>query len=751
MGTAWLASGRGGRIALALGLAGLLVRLWYIGEIDSSPLFAVPVVDARTYVEDAHYLGAESWAGRPEPFWQPPLYPYFLALLFGLFGEGYYLPRLVQALLGAAICVLVYLIGRRVFPPAVALGAGLAAVFYGPLIYFGGELLPTLLAIFLDLLLLLVLVSRPPGPGRWPWLGLGVLLGLSALAVANILLFLPILAGWLWQFHRGAQVPSGRVVQQIALIAAGVGLCIAPVTVRNYLVGGDWVLISHNAGINFYLGNNPDYDRTVGIRPGRDWAELVEMPETVAGIERPAEKSRYFFARAWDSMAADPVAYGGLLGRKVYMFWHGDEILRNLDPYYSRNDSLVLSALLWKYGLAFPFGLVAPLALIGLAAWAFQAGGQSRQTRLLVLFAGGYMLSVVLFFVTSRYRLPAVPLLLLFAGYGAWVWWAKRRRVGYWVAFAVLALVANLGAGPMDMEGEAQQHFWLGYAYKKQGMPTHAIRQYRQVLEKEPEHENARLGLAALYTQRAQHGRSVEQYRIFLQYYPEAAPVRFLLGSAYLNTGQYREAIAQYERLLTVKPQWAELQGRLGYAYLMAGEADRAAQAYRQTLVLQPDSSLVRYQLARLYETRGDSVQALQEYRILVEKTPHEPAYYTHLADLLVALEPGGEAVLAEAEGHLGRALRLDADFVPAHWSMGFLLARQERYAEAIGYFERLLELIPQDFLVHACLGNLYERSGRQEEAQRHFAHYEMAKKENRLRRVAEADMEKQLQRLFNR
>ena len=64
-------------VLLALGL-----RLFYLSELSASPLFSVPVVDARTYVDDARYLSEVSWAGKPTPFWQPPLYPYLLGLLF---------------------------------------------------------------------------------------------------------------------------------------------------------------------------------------------------------------------------------------------------------------------------------------------------------------------------------------------------------------------------------------------------------------------------------------------------------------------------------------------------------------------------------------------------------------------------------------------------------------------------------------------------------------------------------------------
>ena len=57
----------------------LVVRVVYIFESDASPLFAHPAVDAKTYTHHALRLAAGNWLGVSEgPFWQPPLYPYFL-------------------------------------------------------------------------------------------------------------------------------------------------------------------------------------------------------------------------------------------------------------------------------------------------------------------------------------------------------------------------------------------------------------------------------------------------------------------------------------------------------------------------------------------------------------------------------------------------------------------------------------------------------------------------------------------------
>ena len=147
-------------------------------EIDDSPLFAHPAVDSLTYTQHAERLAAGNWLGRGDgPFWQPPLYPYLLGVLKTLFPESFfYVVRLVQALLGALTCVLIYWLGRQVARPVVAAAAAVATTLCGSLIFFDGELLPASLATFLNLAGLALLWRALQGPsGTWLsgcWLGL---------------------------------------------------------------------------------------------------------------------------------------------------------------------------------------------------------------------------------------------------------------------------------------------------------------------------------------------------------------------------------------------------------------------------------------------------------------------------------------------------------------------------------------------------------------------------------------------------
>lgn len=717
----------------------LSARLYYLHEIRASPLFTAPVVDARTYTEDARYFSDVSFAGRPAPFWQPPLYPVLLGVLFALAGDDLYLPRLIQAVLGALVCVLISLLGLRVFGAGVGLGAGFAAALYGPLIYFGGELLPTLLACCLNVLVLLLVI----GAGGWQRaLAAGVLLGLSALAVANVLLCAPVLLGYLYYRQRRLRSP--------ALLLLGCALVIAPVAYRNWAVGGDRVLISHNAGINFYIGNNADFEQTTRIRPGRAWAELVEMPERRAGLEQPSAKSRYFFAQSWQYITAEPLDFLGLLAYKGYLFLRGDEIPRNRDLYFARNDSALLSILLWKKGLAFPFGLVAPLALVGLFG---VVRSPAPEGRLLALFVACYALSVVLFFVTGRYRLPAVPVLLLFAACGVRVLW-HRPRSGL-AAFAALLVLCNVATGAMDPAGNAHEHYYLGYAYEERDMPAHAARHYRRAMVRDPSFAEPLLALAALHGEAERYGEAMALYRQYLKAQPHDADVRFLLGHTALLARRYDEAAAAYSEVATVRPNWAAAHGGLGYALLMTDQPQRAAQCYRRTLELNPDSTLVRYQLARLYAEQGQHRAARDEFEQLVQREPHVPEHPTRLADLLIQLEQGPSMALgaterlADAEKLLRRALALAPKAAHPHWSLGMLYARQARYPEAVPLFEHLLQIAPHDYQAHLFLGHLYQRTGRPADAEDQFAAFSRGQRAYRLKKVVRREMEAQIEQIF--
>lgn len=311
------------------------------------------------------------------------------------------MPRLVQAVLGATTAALTSAIGIRLFGMTAGLVAGLAVAFYGPLIYFDGELLAPSLGICLQMATVYCAVRARTEPGRGGWLAAGLLSGLAAAVNALAIVMLPVLA-----------VAARR---RAAWLLGGATVALAPVTLRNWVQGGEFVLISSNGGINLYLGNNPRYEATVDMRPGRDWQALVRAPR-LHGVAGAGPASRFFVTRVAGYARTDPAGFVALQVHKLRSLVAGHEIPRNQEIYPARRWSPVLRVLLWKVpGLAFPFGVLLPLAAVGLVAAA-------RRAPMLVALVGVFGLVVVAFFVTARYRAPLVPLLALFAAEG--VRWA---------------------------------------------------------------------------------------------------------------------------------------------------------------------------------------------------------------------------------------------------------------------------------------------------------------------------------------
>ena len=687
-----------GKLALVWGAA-FALRLLYIFQSQRSPFYDFPLVDAKTYTQAAAAMALGHFGD--QPFWQPPLYPHFLGALYALFEPSFTLPRLVQAALGATLCLLIFRLGR-VFSPAVGyLAAGLAAC-YGPFIFFEAELLPPALALVLNLLALWALLWAVEGRPQRLWLP-GFLFGLAALCVANVLAFVPVAALWLVWVRRGRLVG-------VVMLLLGTALAIAPVTLRNYYVSGDWVLISYNAGLNFYIGNNAQYDETVAIQPGPAWLELTARPRVEAGVIQPSAQSSFFFAEAWDFIRQQPIAYLKLLLYKLYLFWHGDEIGRNQDLYFARQYAPLLQVFLWKYGVAFPFGLLAPLALVGLGL-SYRNGLLRRpEPLLLALFAGAYMLTVVAFFISARYRLPVVPILLMFAAYGGRELYLLGRRgayrdllVGCGGAF-LLAIACNFRVGAMNVEGDSHTHYRLGYVYEKKGLPINAVAAYEQALALDPDIKWARFNLASLYARSGEYNRAIAAYGEFIRRFPEVARARLALGNVYLRTGRYAEAITTYESLLGAKDaDAADLYGRLGYALAQLGQLGQAASAYEELVAAKPDSLQARLQLGELYEQLDRLDAALTEYRqILAADSLHAAARY-RLARLLFFANQA-----EEAKAHLQQVIARNPDAVDARFLLATQYIVERRATAAMEQVQAILAVQPEHYQGNRLAGHLY-------------------------------------------
>ena len=126
----WLISGVG-IFALAL-----LVRVVHVLQIRAAPFFDLKLGDAESYDSSTREIAAGNWLGN-EVFYQAPLYPYFLGILYSVMGDHPLVLRLAQAVVGAFSCLLIARAARRLFSEGVGIAAGVMLALYPPAIFYG--------------------------------------------------------------------------------------------------------------------------------------------------------------------------------------------------------------------------------------------------------------------------------------------------------------------------------------------------------------------------------------------------------------------------------------------------------------------------------------------------------------------------------------------------------------------------------------------------------------------------------------
>ena len=562
-------------------LIALAPRLIYLFQIEEWQFFHWPVLDSRVQWKWGAILLQTHLIGNQEVLAKAPLYSYYLAFVNWLMGErqtGLFAAHLLQLVTGAVTCGLTYLLGRRVFGEAVGLIAGLMLAVYSPGIYRDGQLLDTALATFLATSFLLLLLLALDQPSRGKWLASGLVLGLLALTRPNLLFLglvsLVLMIVWL----RRSQGPAVWVLAGVFVL--GVVLPIIPITGRNYLIVRHFVPISLTGGVNLWTGNNPEADGYSPVPSGIAW-ERTWYEAKASGAIGPVEMDVYWQKKATRFLREQPGLALKLLFRKMYLYWNAYEIPNNVSYDWGREHSSLLRA------LPLTFAVVGPLGLLGLAL----GGWRSRSACVVAIFVLVQMVTVAIFFVTGRYRMPALPALCVLAGFAVVEVprLVGRRRFGT-VLLSLLGLLVFGALVNSDIYGirvnnpANRDWYYLGQSYLMGGDMQRAKEAFRRGTE--------------------QHRDDADAYR--------------LLGETEMQLGDPAAAGRDLRKALEIAPDFTAAATGLGALALKeAWPLEEPERLLREAIKRQPGKVEGVAMLVRLSVARGDMEQARADLEAL--------------------------------------------------------------------------------------------------------------------------------------
>ena len=281
--------------------------------------------------------------------WEPPLYPYLIALVFKLTGVYSHLSAFIllaiNSIFSALTCIPIFLVARKCFSVKVAVWSAWAWALLPTIMYWCARWVweTSLAALLLTLIFWLVLEMEELN-GLIPWIAFGALWGVAALTNTSLLSFLP--ASGLWSWYRRWKQGKPSLVG-VALASVFFAATVSPWLVRNYEVFGKFILVRDNFGAELRLGNGPGANGTwmAYLHPTQDVLELRKY-EQMGEIPYITERKR----EALEFIRADYGRFAWLSFKRFVYYWAGrprsSEISALVD-----NSAFLGSSILAVWGL----------------------------------------------------------------------------------------------------------------------------------------------------------------------------------------------------------------------------------------------------------------------------------------------------------------------------------------------------------------------------------------------------------------
>jgi predicted Zn-dependent protease len=201
----------------------------------------------------------------------------------------------------------------------------------------------------------------------------------------------------------------------------------------------------------------------------------------------------------------------------------------------------------------------------------------------------------------------------------------------------------------------------------------------------------------------------------------------FTQGEQFLLRGDYPQAAGVFQAGTERYPLSQDMFVGLGITYYAGRHFDQAAKTLCKAVDLDPADPRPYFFLAEAdWSSLAESAPVLQRLHANATRHPRDAAaQYFYAVALWRArtLNPSASNP-AQVEQLLRSAIALDDSLAEAHFELGVVLSTTKEN-EAITEFKRTLDLQPDWAEAHYRLGQLYQHTGAQQEAQKELSEYE--------------------------
>lgn len=710
----------------------LLIRIIYILTTRNIDVFHFLILDASSYWKWAGDIVDKGIFTDPVTF-ASPLYAYFLAALRFFVEDNPYVISLLQLTAGAFYPILIYNFIYEILATfkgadsgvvRTALIGAVLAVLWSSLLFYDGMILKTSLTIWLTTLGLWLLYkaqnqklkvksTHSANSGQASqhikfekretllYFCAGIVWGLVALARENAILFVGLLAfasGLGFVFDRFSRIPRLpgilRDFRLPLIFFIAFLLPIAPITLKNYVVGHDFVFIGTSGGMNFYQGNFIGSDGVLMpppfVRPDPEFEQRDAHAEAERRTDRllkPSEGSSFWFGQGLKEISQAPSLFLKNTILKALYIVNSSEISDNYQIGYYRQFATPLRVLL-------PDGTIVVAALTGLLLTV--VFGQFRRYSIVNLYAVIYAGSLVLSHYNARYRLEGLaPVFLLYASIAVmYIWKILRERyfiiletIGVGVALLWVFTAVSYPAVGLNTTSIMESH--LGTYYLEQVKDyVLAVDHFQLSITADPTYQWSETNLARAYAKLGDTAQTIVHLKNSIRLRPDIAYTYDMLGYITQHKDLLKDAFLSKLDELEVIDETKEKGTQMpteGFLLLQQKQVRKALVQLSVDITRYPDNPLILTALGTAYK--------------------QDRQYY-------------------KAEIYLSRARMLNPNLLPASYNLGTMYLATGEMQKAVEVLTSITRIFPEFEQTQLALADAYRATGNREMARKYYLRY---------------------------
>lgn len=277
-----------------------------------------------------------------------------------------------------------------------------------------------------------------------------------------------------------------------------------------------------------------------------------------------------------------------------------------------------------------------------------------------------------------------------------------------------------------------KEHYDLGQQYLSNYQYSGAITEFKNALRINYMDNSARIGLINSYMARAtnyannehNYKKAADDYRsalFYMQYYPKintsgqympqvisnlnsclsqinfdkTPQNRYNTAKQLRAEGNFAAAAYEFNQTLADKNLQKDSFEQVGDIMKILGNNTKAAEYYRKAVAVAPSDLNLRLNYAKMLDTLGEEDTAVNEYNYILSKASKEDK------DILYSLERIYKKKLEKSPEN--------ADITA---NLGAILQKQEKYDEALTYYQKAEYLNPSNINTRLNVGTLYQQKG---------------------------------------